>query len=48
VAIATREGTDITDAELKTALTNAGYDVKEIQRTSNPLDALRAKFKATK
>jgi copper chaperone CopZ len=48
VAIATREGTDITDAELKTALTNAGYDVKEIQRTNNPLDALRAKFKATK
>jgi copper chaperone CopZ len=48
VAIATKEGTDISDAELKTALTNAGYDVKAIQRTDNQIDALRAKFKATR
>ncbi len=48
VAIATKEGTDISDAELKEALTNAGYDVKTITRTDNSLEALRAKFKATR
>lgn len=48
VAIATKEGTDITDAELTMALTNAGYDVKAIERTENQIDALRAKLKATK
>lgn len=48
VAIATKEGSDISDAELKEALTNAGYDVKAITRTDNSLEALRAKFKATK
>ena len=48
VAIATKEGTDISDAELKAALTNAGYDVKTITRTDNSLEALRAKFKATR
>jgi copper chaperone CopZ len=47
VAIATKDGTDISDAELKKALTNAGYDVKAIQRTSNSMDSLRSKFKAT-
>jgi copper chaperone CopZ len=48
VAIVTKEGTDISDAELKDALTNAGYDVKAISRTENSIDALRSKFKATK
>ena len=48
VAVATREGADISDAELKKALTNAGYDVKAIARTANSLDALRAKLKAAK
>ncbi len=48
VAIATKEGSDISDAELKEALTNAGYDVKAITRTDNSLEELRAKFKATK
>jgi copper chaperone CopZ len=48
VAIATKEGTDISDAELTQALTNAGYDVKAIARTENSLDALRARFKAAK
>jgi copper chaperone CopZ len=47
VAIATREGTDIADAELRKALTDAGYDVKAIQRTDNSIDALRSKVKAT-
>lgn len=48
VAIATKEGTDIADAELTKALTNAGYDVKAIARTENSLGALRAKLKAAK
>lgn len=48
VAIATREGTDISDAELKKALTNAGYDVKAIARTENSLEALRARIRASK
>ena len=34
VAIATKEGQDITDAELKKALTDSGYDVKAIERTT--------------
>jgi len=46
VAVATKEGADIPDGDLKKALTNAGYDVKAIQRTDNSLDALRAKLKA--
>lgn len=41
VAIQTKEGLDIPDAELRKALTDAGYDVKEIQRTQNSLSALR-------
>ena len=48
VAIATKEGTDISDAELRKALKNAGYDVKAIERTDNSIDALRSKFRAAK
>lgn len=48
VAIATKQGTDISDAELRKALTNAGYDVKAIARTENSLDSLRARLKAAK
>jgi len=48
VAIATKEGTDISDAELREALKSAGYDVKAIERTDNSIDALRSKFRATK
>lgn len=48
VAIATKDGADISDAELRKALTNAGYDVKAIERTQNSLDTLRSKFKATR
>ena len=46
VAVSTKPGTDITDAELRKALTNAGYDVKSIARTENSLEELRAKVKA--
>ena len=45
VAIQTKEGRDISDTELKKALQDAGYDVKEIRRTSNSLAALREKAK---
>lgn len=48
VAVATKEGADISDSELKKALTDAGYDVKAIQRTDRSLDALRATLKAHK
>ena len=48
VAIVTKEGRDIADDELRAALTNAGYDVKSIERTDTSMDELRAKFKATK
>ena len=48
VAIETRAGADLTDAELTQALTSAGYDVKSIERTSRPLGEIRAAFKAEK
>jgi mercuric ion binding protein len=41
VAIATKDGKDIADSELRKALTNAGYDVKGIARTQNSLASLR-------
>jgi copper chaperone CopZ len=45
VAIATKEGTDIADSELRKALTNAGYEVKAIERTQNSLGSLRERVK---
>jgi mercuric ion binding protein len=42
VAIGTREGTDIPDAELTKALTDAGYDVKAIARTQRSIAEIRA------
>jgi mercuric ion binding protein len=41
VAIATKDGKDIADNELRKALTNSGYDVKGIARTQNSLASLR-------
>ena len=46
VAIETKEGADITDAELTKALTNAGYDVKAIARTQRSMAEIRASLKA--
>lgn len=46
VAVATKEGMDIPDADLREALTNAGYAVKSIARTNTPIDTLRSKVKA--
>jgi mercuric ion binding protein len=48
VAISTREGQDISDADLTTALTDSGYDVKAITRTARSLDEIRARLKAGK
>ncbi|HEV7609228.1 MAG TPA: heavy-metal-associated domain-containing protein [Steroidobacteraceae bacterium] len=45
VAIATRPGTDIPDADLTKALTDAGYDVKGIARTQRTMVDIRAAIK---
>jgi copper chaperone CopZ len=41
VAVALKEGQDIPDADLRRALTNAGYSVKTIDRTETPIANLR-------
>lgn len=46
VAVATREGQDIPDAELKQALQDSGYDVKAITRTQRSLDTIRTSLGA--
>ena len=48
VAIGTKEGPDIPDAELKKALTDAGYDVKEISRTQRSIPEIRASLEGRK
>ncbi len=48
VAVATKEGMNLTDAELRTALTDAGYEVKAIARTTTPIEEIRAKLKSAK
>jgi copper chaperone CopZ len=42
VAISTRSGEDIPDADLTKALTDAGYDVKGITRTQRSMAEVRA------
>lgn len=46
VAIATKEGTDIADGDLRKALTDAGYDVKTIERTQHSMEELRSSLEA--
>ena len=48
VAVALKDGQDIQDAELRRALTNAGYSVKSIQRTETPIAELRERVKQVK
>ena len=48
VAMATREGQDISDAELTKALTDSGYDVKGITRTQRSMDDIRTGLKQEK
>jgi cation transport ATPase len=46
--VALKEGQDISDETIKSEITNAGYVVKGISRTSESFDQLRAKIKASK
>lgn len=46
VAVEIRAGQDIPDEELTRALTDAGYEVKGIQRTQRSLLEIRATLKA--
>jgi copper chaperone CopZ len=48
VAVSLKDGQDIPDAELRRALTNAGYTVKAIERTQTPITELRARLKQGK
>jgi copper chaperone CopZ len=48
VAVSTRPGQDIPDADLTRALTQAGYDVKAISRTGRTLTEIRAALKGAK
>ena len=45
VAIETKEGTDISDQVLRDTLTDAGYDIKTIERTQTPLVTIRERLK---
>lgn len=44
VAVATKDKSDISDNDLRKALTDAGYTVKAITRTDNSLAALRTRI----
>jgi len=46
VAVATKDGQDIGDEELRRALTDSGYTVKAIRREGESLDEVRARLKA--
>jgi copper chaperone CopZ len=45
VAIATKAGQDIADADLTRALTDAGYTVKSIARTQTPIEEIRERVR---
>lgn len=46
VAVSTKPGQDIGDDALRTALTDAGYTVKAIRRSDEPLSAVRERVQA--
>ena len=48
VAVSLKEGQDIADADLRKALTNAGYTVKTIERTETSIADLRERVKQAK
>ena len=48
VVVSTRDGQDISDADLTKALTDSGYDVKGITRTARPIAEIRAQMKTGK
>jgi copper chaperone CopZ len=45
VAVSLKDGRDIADADLRKALTDAGYTVKSIERTDTPIAEVREKLK---
>lgn len=47
VALTTKPGTDISDQELTKAITDAGYSVKSITRTTRTLDEVRGEVNRT-
>jgi copper chaperone CopZ len=48
VAVALKDGQDISDTDLRKALTDAGYTVKAIERTETPIADVRDKLKDAK
>jgi copper chaperone CopZ len=48
VAVGLKDGQDIADADLRKALTDAGYTVKEIARTETPISEVRERVKGAK
>lgn len=47
VAVALKPGQELSDEALRAVLTEAGYTVQGIHRSAEPLDALRARLKAS-
>ena len=47
VAVQTKDGADISDQELRDTLTEAGYDIKSIERTETPVAAIRESLKSS-
>ncbi len=47
VAVQTKDGVDISDQELRATLTDAGYDIKSIERTDTPVAAIRDRLKSS-
>jgi copper chaperone CopZ len=45
VAVSLKDGQDIADADLRKALTDAGYTVKSIERTDIPIAEVRTRLK---
>jgi periplasmic mercuric ion binding protein len=45
VAVSTKDGQDISDDDLRRALTDAGYTVERIRREAESIDAVRARLK---
>lgn len=45
VAVSLKEGQDIAEADLRKALTDAGYSVKSISRSETPIADVRARIK---
>jgi len=46
VAVQLKDGTDIDDARLRKAITDAGYSVVQIRRSDRTLDAIRSEVQA--